>query len=79
MCITCIIHHSWGLQSLELIPGSHKKTVQSTAKGSHFLCHILGMFALSVADKGWAIAPRPGQISAKNGNVPAFMNVASLN
>lgn len=63
MCITCIIHHSWALQSLELTPASHNKTAQCRAKKSHFLCHILGVFSLSVADKEWAIAPRLGQIS----------------
>lgn len=63
MCIMCIIRHSWALQALELIPGSHNKTAQSRAKEGHFLCHILVMFALSVADKGWAMAPRAGQIS----------------
>lgn len=63
MCFMCIIHHSWALQSLEFIPGSRNKTAQSKAKESHFLSHILGIFALSVSDKEWAIAPRPGQIS----------------
>lgn len=62
MCIICIIHHSWPLQSLELILTGHNKTAQSRAKESNLLCHVLGTFALSVADKQWAIAPRPGWI-----------------